>query len=454
MAGFAPYPHYKDSGLPWIGRIPAHWERRRISNLGKVGNGSTPSRENLAYWSDTGTPWLNSGAVHQGIIQIAPRHVTPLAVAQCHLPLVSKNSIVIAITGQGKTRGTSAVLGMDATINQHLAYISVRNNVANSFFLRFVLTAAYGVLRAISDDVGGTKGALTCAAVKRFPVPLPPLAEQEKIAHYLRTQDTKIARFIRIKRALIERLKEQKLRLIDHAVTGGLDAASECWESRRLKDVAKIIAGQSPDSAYVVDTPDGLPFLQGSAEFGDIYPSSKSFCIRAPKIAPENSWLLSVRAPVGSINFANQPYCIGRGLAAICPLNPDALCNDFLGYCLKHKQLFLMAISTGSIFQAISSYQIKNLEIKLPPIEIQKKIARFLNGKIAEISAAITQSEQEITLIREYRERLIADAVTGQIDLRGWQPSADDMTFEDDSLAALADEDAPDAQEDARDEDE
>jgi len=160
----------------------------------------------------------------------------------------------------------------------------------------------------------------------------PPLEEQNKIVAYLRTQDAKIARFIRIKRELIKKLKEYQLRLIDHAVSGGLDMSSEHWETKRLKDVAKIIAGQFPESADVVDMPSELPFLQGSAEFGEKYPASKSFCVNAPKTAPKNSWLLSVRAPVGSINFTNTEYCIGRGLAAIYPLKSSEISNDFLGF--------------------------------------------------------------------------------------------------------------------------
>jgi len=112
----------------------------------------------------------------------------------------------------------------------------------------------------------------------------------------------------------------------------------------------------------------------------------------------------------------------------------------------EKSQSFLMAISTGSIFQAVSSHQIKNMEIRFPSLAAQEQIARFLNKETAQIETAIRQSETEITLIREYRERLILDAVTGQIDLRSWQGAADD-TLEAD-LAALAEDDsaAPEAE--------
>lgn len=104
------YDRYKDSGIEWIGEIPEHWEVKRISHLGLVGNGSTPTRGNPRYWNSADYPWLNSGSVNQGIITEADQFVSNLALKECHLPLVKPGSIVIAITGQGKTRGTAALL--------------------------------------------------------------------------------------------------------------------------------------------------------------------------------------------------------------------------------------------------------------------------------------------------------------------------------------------------------
>jgi len=435
----AGYPSYRQARTRWLPPVPEHWNEQRAKTF---------FRE-VDERSQTGEEELLSVSHLTGITPRSQKNVTMFkAESYVGSKLCCPGDIVI-----NTLWAWMAALG----VSKHAGIVSPAYGVYrthklgdfNPVYLDYLLRIRAYVAEYTCRSTGIRASRLRLYPDKFLDMTLiqPPLAEQEKIVHYLRTQDTKIARFIRIKRELIQRLNEQKLRLIDHAVTGGLDSVSESWKIKRLKDAAKIIAGQSPDSAHVVDAPNGLPFLQGSAEFGEKFPVSKSFCTHAAKIAPENSWLLSVRAPVGSINFANQPYCIGRGLAAIYSLKPDELHNDFLGYCLKNKQSFLMAISTGSIFQAISSHQIKSLEIKLPPIETQRKITRFLNEKIADISTAIAQSEQEITLIREYRERLIHDAVTGQIDLRGWQPRADDLTLEDDSLAAFADGDSQEEEE-------
>ena len=123
--GLNPNAKLKPSGIEWIGEIPEHWEVKRIGHLGTVGNGSTPSRSNPRYWDSADYPWLNSGSVNQGIVTQADQFVSNLALKECHLPLVKEDSIVIAITGQGKTRGTAALLAIPATINQHLVYIEI-----------------------------------------------------------------------------------------------------------------------------------------------------------------------------------------------------------------------------------------------------------------------------------------------------------------------------------------
>ena len=116
-----PYPAYKDSRVEWLGKVPDHWTVRRIGGFSTVGNGSTPSRSVSAYWSGGDYPWLNSSSVNHGVITRADQFVTSQALRECHLPRVPANSVLIGITGQGKTRGMTALLRFDATINQHLA---------------------------------------------------------------------------------------------------------------------------------------------------------------------------------------------------------------------------------------------------------------------------------------------------------------------------------------------
>ena len=172
-----PYPAYKPSAVRWLGNnIPEHWEVWQIGHLGRVGNGSTPSRSNMGYWDGGTYPWLNSSSVNHSPVMQADQFVTDLALRECHLPQIQPGSVLVAFTGQGKTRGTSAVLDTEATINQHVACVTTRNDVIGAEYLQLALLAAYRELRAISDDSGSTKGALTCWDIwssLNFPVKSP-----------------------------------------------------------------------------------------------------------------------------------------------------------------------------------------------------------------------------------------------------------------------------------------
>jgi type I restriction enzyme S subunit len=434
------YPSYRTSGLTWCESIPSHWEIRRISTLGRVGNGSTPSRSNVAYWSETGIPWLNSGTVHQGIIKTAPRHVTELAVKECNLPVVPKGAVVIAITGQGKTRGSAAVLGIDATISQHLAYVAVYENTISGPFLRFCLAAAYGILRAVSNDAGGTKGALTCAAVKRFSVVVPPRPEQDQIGAYLRAQDAHIARFIKAKRDLIALLTEQKLRIIDHAVTRGIDASvklkpsgiewlgdvPEHWEVQRLKWVCRFTYGDSLSDA--------------SRQHGEIpvYGSNGKIGLHDAANAIGPCIVIGRKGSFGKVNHSESDL-----FAIDTTFYVDRNCTKshirWLYYLLVWCRLD--RISKDSAVPGLDRTDACNTIVPVCDVFEQERIAEHLDRETAAIDAAIAKVDDEIALIREYRDRLIADAVTGQVDLRGWQPGPDDVVS-DDVLAALGDDDA------------
>lgn len=113
----------KESGLPLIGKIPKTWTMIKLGYLARVLNGSTPLREEVRYWDQSAFPWLTSGKVHELRIREADQHVSREAVRECHLPLIPAGSVLIAITGEGKTRGTAALLEFESTISQHLAAV-------------------------------------------------------------------------------------------------------------------------------------------------------------------------------------------------------------------------------------------------------------------------------------------------------------------------------------------
>ncbi len=253
--GLDPDVSLKPSGIPWIGDIPRHWEVWRISRFAKVGNGSTPSRSNMGFWSGGSYPWLNSSHVNRGFIDSADQFVTASALRECHLPKVAAGSVLIAITGQGKTRGTSAVLGFEATINQHIAYINPCVPVVTAGYLHLSLVAAYPTLRSISDDSGSTKGALTCEDLKRFKLAVPPIDEQgqlvETIASETHVATTAIARTERE----IALMQEYRTRLTADIVTGKLDVREA---AAKLPDLptdpaAELFTGESPEDRDILD---------------------------------------------------------------------------------------------------------------------------------------------------------------------------------------------------------
>jgi type I restriction enzyme S subunit len=218
--GLDPCASLRDSGIPWLGEVPAHWGIWKVSHFADVGNGSTPSRDNAEYWTEGLIPWLNSSVVNQEEVTEADQFITEKAFRECHLPLVKSGSVLVGITGQGKTRGQAVVLSFEATINQHLAFITPKKGAVDLWFLRWALFAAYDFLRSISDDAGGTKGALTCEEVGALRMPLPPIDEQRAIVAYIAAETARLDALRSATERTIALLKERRVALIAAAVTG------------------------------------------------------------------------------------------------------------------------------------------------------------------------------------------------------------------------------------------
>lgn len=222
-AGLEPTPAMKDSGVNWLGKIPEHWECKPIKHLGRVGNGSTPARDNADYWEDGFFPWLNSSMVNEDSVSGAEEFVTALALRECHLPIIKPPAVLIGITGQGRTRGMATILQIEATINQHVAYVKPFLHLVDVHFLRRVFDSAYLFLRSESDGGGSTKGAITCDQIANLDVPLPPLEEQQAIAAYLDREAAQLDALAAKVESAIDRLTEYRQALITSAVTGKID---------------------------------------------------------------------------------------------------------------------------------------------------------------------------------------------------------------------------------------
>jgi type I restriction enzyme, S subunit len=145
-----------------------------------------------------------------------------------------------------------------------------------------------------------------------------------------------------------------------------------------LAELANFTMGQSPDSAHVNGDEQGLPFLQGCAEFGARHPSARVHCFPPLRIAKVGSTLISVRAPVGTMNRADQDYCIGRGLAAI--LAKAGIADDvFLASAIEQNISYLHRRSQGSTFLAIGSADLNSMPVAAPDLPQQQRIAEILS---------------------------------------------------------------------------
>ncbi|ASD67861.1 restriction endonuclease subunit S [Pseudoalteromonas piscicida] len=187
--------------------------------------------------------------------------------------------------------------------------------------------------------------------------------------------------------------------------------------SKPLAKIAKVIAGQSPASTTYNSVGQGLPFFQGKADFQDMYPKVRMWCTSDKrKIAESGDILISVRAPVGAVNICNQKSIIGRGLSAIRPL-PE-LDRLFLYYFLKANEERIDALGTGSTFKAITQDTLKKIEIPLPPLNDQIRIAHLL-GKVEGLIAQRKQHLQQLDdLLKSQFLEMFGDLARNDM---GWQ---------------------------------
>ena len=187
------------------------------------------------------------------------------------------------------------------------------------------------------------------------------------------------------------------------------------WGMKRLKYVADLNMGQSPPSQEYNSDQIGTPFLQGNAEFGLHHPTPKIYCPTAKKYAIPGDILLSVRAPVGAINIANQEYGIGRGLCAIRPRANQFECR-YAKYLLEVVRTELHVVATGTTYDAVTVDEVSNLTCVVPPIPTQTQIANFLDQKTGKIDELIRIKERQIELLQEQRTTLINQTVTKGLD--------------------------------------
>lgn len=183
------------------------------------------------------------------------------------------------------------------------------------------------------------------------------------------------------------------------------------WRWVKLGDVTEIISGQSPPGETYRNTPEGLPFFQGKTDFGRRHPIPRMWCVAPVKVAKQGDILISVRAPVGPTNVADQKCCIGRGLAAIrCH---DTVDQEFVLAALRLYEADLVKKGSGSTFQAINRDDLLNLAIPLPLLPEQKRIAAILTKKMAAVEKTLTAAEARLKAAKELPAAYLREVFEG-----------------------------------------
>lgn len=185
------------------------------------------------------------------------------------------------------------------------------------------------------------------------------------------------------------------------------------WERNKLSSVADIEMGQSPSSSTYNKSKIGLPFFQGKAEFGKLYPTPVKYCSQPLKVARTDDILISVRAPVGPTNLCASDSCIGRGLAAIRPAGD--IPSRFLLYYLRSIESWLSEQGSGSTFSAISKTDLMDVSVLLPPLKEQDRIVAKLEDLLSRVDAIQVRVATIPGILKRFRQSVIAAACAGHL---------------------------------------
>jgi type I restriction enzyme, S subunit len=183
------------------------------------------------------------------------------------------------------------------------------------------------------------------------------------------------------------------------------------WEIKKLEEVSDISMGQSPPSSTYNKDGNGLPFFQGKKEFGKLHPKPEQWCNKPKKIAEKNDLLISVRAPVGDVNIANQKCCFGRGLAAIRFEGK----LKYLFYFIQANKHELEKQGTGSTFKAISGKVLRSFPIPVPPLPTQHQIVEKIEELFSELDHGVESLKKAQQQLKTYRQAVLKDAFEGKL---------------------------------------
>ena len=428
-----PYPAYKPSGLPWLGDVPAHWDVRRLRNTLVGTNGR--NRPDLP---------LLSVVREQGVIL---RDVTNLEENHNFIPDDLTNYKVVKI-GQFAMNKMKAWQGSYG-VSQHdgivspAYYVFEMREVSRNYFHAAIRSKTYVPFFAqASDGVRIGQWDLSQARMREIPFLLPSLPEQAAIVRYLDDADRRIRRYVDAKRKLIALLEEEKQAIVNHAVTRGLDTnvplkpsgiewlgyVPEHWQAVKLRRCVSVSGGMTP-SMEVHRFWNGLvPWVtpkdmkqavisNSSVKVTDAAIQETSLQLIEPPVVlmVVRGMILARRVPIAS---TTTPVTINQDMKALKALR--GINVTFLARLLDSAQAAFIPLidEAGHGTRRLPTDRWRELPVAIPPLSEQIAIVEHLDKTTTGIDSAIARAHRQIELLQEYRTRLIADVVTGKLDVR------------------------------------
>jgi type I restriction enzyme S subunit len=436
---FPAYPTYGESGLDWAPSLPSHWSSARLRWLASRYAGGTPDKNKKDFWENGTIPWLNSGSVNQGLIREPSAFITHEAFANSSTRWVPAGALLMALAGQGKTKGMAAQLAFRATCNQSMAAIVPGDELVSRYLLWW-LSANYQNIRNLSG--GDNRDGLNLELLGDIQCPLPSYSEQAAIAAFLDRETAAIDALVEEQRRLIGLLKEKRQAVISHAVTRGLDPTAPMknsgvewlgdvpahWEVRRVGSVSTKITNGYVGPTRDILVEDGVRYLQSlhikqnKISFNTPYFVEKAWSEdHAKSILKTGDTLIVQTGAIGQVAVV-PPEFAGCNCHALIIVSPQEsrLCGDWLSWMLNSDFGYhsLLSIQTGALHPHLNCGNVKDLFVPVPPLQEQAEIVAYINEKAASLTALSKEAEAIISLLQERRAALISAAVTGKIDLR------------------------------------
>jgi type I restriction enzyme, S subunit len=433
-----PYPAYRDSGVVWLDKIPVHWSVLPNRALfAEVNQRNHPDEEMLSVT-------ISQGVMRQNALLANSSKKDSSNQNKSNYKLASPGDIAY-----NKMRAWQGAIGVSAYRGiVSPAYVIMRLRDAHSahYFHHLFRTPHFAKeAERWSFGITSDQWSLRAEHFKMIYSVLPPPDEQAAIVRFLDHANRRIDRYIRAKRKLIALLNEQKQAIIHQAVTRGLDPnvrlkpsgipwfrdIPEHWESLPVRRLVSVVTSGSRGWAqYYSDT--GHIFLQ-SGNLGRSMSLNLSFIqyVDPPEgsegirtiVQPNDVLVCVTGALTGNVALVDvdldAPAYVNQHVALVRP-RPTAILPRYLAFAL-HSEVGRTQFKTneyGGTKQGLGLEDVKSVFVPVPPISEQMAICSALDNQIAMFGTAITRTEREIALIREYRTRLVADVVTGQLDVR------------------------------------